>query len=138
MAVLLACGCALAAPARGPSADDLFLAAQSAYRAGDPIKLARYAAALEGYTLLPYVEFWQLQLRLDEMPAAEVRAYLAKYPGSYLADRLRAAWLKELGKRREWQTFDLDLAPLIADDADIRCYALASRLARRDDSALNE
>ena len=138
MAALLACGCALAAPARGPSADDLFLAAQAAYRAGDPIRLARYAAALEGYALLPYVEFWQVQLRLDEMPAAEVRAYLAKYPGSYLADRLRAAWLKELGKRREWQTFDLDLAPLIADDADIRCYALASRLARRDDSALNE
>jgi soluble lytic murein transglycosylase len=138
MAALLACGSAAAAPARGPSADDLFFAAQAAYRAGDPIKLARYAAALEGYPLLAYVEYWQLQMRLDEMPSTEVRAYLAKYPGSYLADRLRAAWLKELGKRRDWQTFDLELAPLIADDADIRCYALASRLARRDDSALNE
>jgi soluble lytic murein transglycosylase len=138
MAAWLACGSATAAPARGPSADDVFLAAQTAYRAGDPIKLARFATALEGYPLLPYVEYWQLQLRLDEMPSTEVRAYLAKYPGSYLADRLRAGWLKELGKRGEWQTFDLELAPLIADDADIRCYALASRLARKDDTALNE
>jgi soluble lytic murein transglycosylase len=121
IAALLACGSASAAAPRAAGADDLFLAAQSAYRAGDPIKLSRYAAALEGYPLLPYVEYWQLQLRLDEMPSTEVRAYLAKYPGSYLADRLRAGWLKELGKRREWQTFDLELAPLIGDDADIRC-----------------
>lgn len=133
---LLACG--FASAAAPPRADDLFFAALAAYRAGDPIKLARYGAALEGYTLAPYVEYWQLQLRLDEMRSAEVRAYLAKYPGSYLADRLRASWLKELGKRRDWQTFDLELAPLIADDADIRCYALASRLARRDDTALSE
>ena len=138
MAVLLAGGSALAAAPRAPSADDTFFAAQTAFRAGDPIRLARYVAALEGHTLLPYVEYWQLQLRLDEMRSTEVRAYLAKYPGSYLADRLRAGWLKELGKRREWQTFDLELAPLIIDDADIRCYALASRLARRDDSAFNE
>ena len=138
VAAVLGCSVASAALPKAQSADELFLAAQAAYRAGDPIRLSRYAAGLGGYPLLPYVEYWQLQLRLDEMPSGEVRAYLAKYPGSYLADRLRAAWLKELGKRREWQTFDLDLAPLISDDADIRCYALASRLSRRDESALNE
>jgi soluble lytic murein transglycosylase len=130
----LVCGTANAAAPR----DDTFLAAQAAYRAGDPIKLARYAAALDGYPLLPYAEFWQLRLRLDEMPSTEVRAYLAKYPGSYLADRLRAAWLKELGKRRDWATFDLELAPLVVDDVEIRCYALASRVARRDDTAFDE
>lgn len=114
------------------------MAAQAAFRAGDPVRLARHTAALEGYPLLPYAEFWQLKLRLEEMPSTEVRAYLAKYPGSYLADRLRAGWLKELGKRREWQTFDLDLAPLVVDDAEIRCYALASRIARKDESAFEE
>lgn len=118
--------------------DDTFLAAQNAFRAGDPLRLARHAAALEGYPLLPYVEYWQLKLRLDEMPSNEVRAYLAKYPGSYLANRLRLDWLKELGKRRDWPTFDLELAPLIADDADIRCYTLASRLSRRDESVFDE
>lgn len=134
----LVCGSASAAPARAVTADEAFLAAQSAFRAGDAIRLARYSAQLEGYPLLPYAEFWQLRLRLEEMPSTEVRAYLAKYPGSYLADRLRAGWLKELGKRSEWQTFDLELAPLVVDDAEIRCFALASRIARKDDSVFEE
>ena len=127
-----------AAPARGVGADQAVLAAQAAFRAGDALKLARQAAALEGHVLKPYAEYWRLKLRLDEMPSTEVRAYLAAYPGSYLADRLRADWLRELGKRREWQTFDLELAPLVVDDADIRCHALASRLARKDESAFEE
>ncbi len=133
-----ACTFAVVAPSQGAPADDAFLGAQSAFRAGDPIRLSRYTAALGSHPLLPYAEFWQLRLRLEEMPSTEVRAYLAKYPGSYLADRLRAGWLKELGKRREWQTFDLELAPLVVDDADIRCYALASRIARQDLTAIDE
>ena len=140
LATALASGAAFSAPPRsnGMGADEAVLAAQSAFRAGDAVKLARLAAALEGHVLLPYVEYWQLKVRLEEMPSTEVRAYLAKYPGSYLADRLRADWLRELGKRRDWQTFDLELAPLVVDDADSRCYTLASRLARGDESALNE
>ena len=124
--------------ARLLSQDDTFFAAQNAFRAGDPLRLARHAVALEGYPLLPYVEYWQLKVRLDEMPSPEVRAYLSKYPGSYLADRLRSDWLKELGKRRDWPTFDLELAPLVVDDADIRCYTLASRLSRKDESVFDE
>lgn len=120
------------AQGRTVSKDEAFLAAFSAYRAGDPIRLARHAAALEGHLLQPYAEYWQLKLRLDELPSTDVRGFLARYPGSYLAERLRADWLKELGKRRDWATFDLELAPLQGDDADIRCYALASRLARAE------
>src|SRR3954462_944553 len=133
-----ACTFAAVTPSHGAPADDAFLGAQAAFRAGDPIRLSRYTAALGSHPLLPYAEFWQLRLRLEEMPSTEVRAYLAKYPGSYLADRLRAGWLKELGKRREWQTFDLELAPLVVDDTDIRCYALASRIARQDQTAIDE
>ena len=127
-----------AAPARAGRSDEPIIAAQAAFRAGDPLKLARHAAALEGHVLLPYAQYWQLKLRLEELPSTEVRAYLARYPGSYLADRLRADWLKELGKRGDWPTFDLELAPLLVDDADIRCYTLASRLARQDESVLTE
>ena len=138
LSILLAFSEAVFAQSRSVNRDDAFSVALAAYRAGDPIRLSRAAAALEGSVLLPYAEYWQLKLRLDEMPSTEVRAYLARYPGSYLADRLRADWLKELGKRRDWQTFDLELAPLLVDDSDIRCYTLASRLARGDASALDE
>jgi soluble lytic murein transglycosylase len=138
LAALLMSGPAHSAPLRAAGPDETILAAHAAFRAGDAVKLARYAAALEGHVLLPYVEYWQLKVRLDEMPSTEVRAYLARYPGSYLADRLRADWLKELGKRGDWQTFDLEFASLSVDDPETRCYALASRLARGDESTLVE
>jgi len=131
-------GVAAAAAPKPPSGDEALLKAYDAFRAGDPIRLARHAAALEGHVLEPYVEYWQLVLRLDEVAAQDARAYLQRHAGSYLAERLRADWLKELGKRGEWHTFDLELAPLVQDDLEIRCYAWLSRLQRRDESAYEE
>lgn len=120
------------------SPDEAIVAAHAAFRAGDPVRLARYSAGLQDHILEPYLEYWRLKLRLEDMPAGEVRAFLAREPGSYLAERLRAEWLKELGKRRDWQIFELERSPLTAEDADIRCYGLAARLARSDASALEE
>lgn len=122
----------------GASADDAFHGALAAYRAGDALKLARHAAALEGHVLEPYGEYWRLRLRLEETASGEIRAFFAKYPGSYLAQRLRADWLRDLGRRGDRKTFDLELAPLVQDDLEIRCYAWLSRLARRDASAYAE
>jgi soluble lytic murein transglycosylase len=85
--------------------------------------------------LAPYLEYWRLKLRLDDMPNDEVRGFLERQAGTYLADRLRADWLKQLGKRADWQSFDRELSPLVQDDLEIRCYAWLSRLARGDDSA---
>jgi len=124
--------------AAAPTPDDTFLAALAAYRAGDAVKLARNAALLEGHVLEPYAEYWRIRQRLDETSASDVRAFLAKFSGSYLADRLRADWLRDLGRRGDWQNFDLELAPLVQEDAEIRCYAWLSRLARKDASAIDE
>src|SRR5579859_5653882 len=84
------------------SADAALLAAYDAYNAGDPIKLARLAPALEGSVLAAYPEYWGLELRLDDVPDAEVRAFLAAHAGSYLAEALRTDWAKQLGKRGDW------------------------------------
>ena len=124
--------------AAAPTADDAFLAALAAYRAGDAIKLARNAALLQGHVLEPHAEYWRIRQRLDETASTEVRGFLARFPGSYLAERLRADWLRDLGRRGDWQTFDLELAPLVQDDLEIKCYAWLSRLARKDASAYDE
>ena len=118
--------------------DQHFAAALAAYRAGDPVKLARHAAALEGHVLESYPEYWRLKLRIDETVSTEIRAFLAKHSGSYLADRLRADWLRDLGRRGDWRTFDLERAPLVQEDLEIRCYAWLSRLARRDATAYDD
>ncbi|MGH8676685.1 MAG: transglycosylase SLT domain-containing protein [Burkholderiales bacterium] len=127
-----------AAPPQPRASDEPFLKAYDAYRAGDPVKLAKHSAGLEEHVLAPYLEFWRLRMRLDELSTSEAREFLSRQAGSYLADRLRSDWLKALGRRSEWQTFDLELAPLVQDDLEIRCYAWLSRLARNDDGVYEE
>jgi soluble lytic murein transglycosylase len=139
----LACciGAGIAAPKSQPkpaSADDTFLKAYDAFRAGDAFKLQKSSALPAGHVLAPYPEYWRLKLRLEDMSGDEVRAFLERQTGTYLADRLRADWLKVLGRRADWQSFDRELSPLVQDDLEIRCYAWLSRLARSDDSAYEE
>ncbi len=126
-----------AAPKVAP-ADEALLKAYDAFRAGDPVKLQRASSQLGGHVLAPYLEYWRLKLRLEDMPDADVRAFLDLQAGSYLADRLRADWLKGLGKRGDRQTLEQQLPLLVQDDLEIRCYAWLARLARSDASAFEE
>jgi len=130
-------GAGIAAP-KVPPADEAVLKAYDAFRAGDALKLAKASVPLGGHVLAPYLDYWRLKLRLDAVPDAEVRTFLLREAGSYVADRLRADWLKELGKRADWQSFDQELPLLAQDDLELRCYAWLSRLARGDAGAFDE
>lgn len=141
-AFALCAGPGQAAP-KAASFDDTLLKAYEAFRASDPLKLQRIAGQLAGlgladHPLAPYPEYWRLKLRLEDVPDADVRAFLERQAGSYLAERLRADWLKELGRRGAWQDFERELPALAQDDLEIRCYAWQSRLARADDSVHDE
>ena len=127
-----------ASPARPTSQDELFLAARDAARAGDRAKLVKYDAQLQGYLLEPYVESWLLRLRLEEVSAVEVRAFLARQQGSVLAEQIRREWLKTLGKKQRWDLFQSDYPLLVNDDYETTCYALQARWQQKDESALEE
>ncbi|HEY8068608.1 MAG TPA: transglycosylase SLT domain-containing protein [Burkholderiales bacterium] len=138
-------GAALAHGAAAPkaaSADEVLLKAYDAFRAGDAVRLQKFSGQLGGGTgagvLAPYLEYWRLKIRIEDAPEADVGAFLEQQEGSYLADRLRADWLKELGRRGDWLGFDRTLPPLAQDDLEIRCYAWLSRLSRGDESAFDE
>ncbi len=129
----------LAAPAHASSAPDTaLLAAHDAFRAGDALKLAKLTERLRGHVLEPYAEYWLLTLRLEDTPAAEVSAFLARHAGTVYAELLRADWLRVLGKRADWARFERELASLAVDDLEIRCYTWASRLAHGDHFAAEE
>ena len=49
-----------------------------------------------------WVDYWELGNRLAEAQQAELDAFYARWPGTYVEDRLRNDWLLELGKRRDW------------------------------------
>src|SRR5438105_4117628 len=129
----------VAAPAfAGSATDEALLGAFDAYRAGDPIKFAKHAQKLNHHILEPWLEYWRLSLRLEDMPPAEVRDFLSKFERTYVAELLREEWLKVLGKRGDWQEFDRQAAFYGRDDLEVRCYGWASRLARGDESAYGE
>ena len=130
--LLLAGGMVNAAPG-----DDDFMAMREAFRVKDTRKLEAYAPRLQGHVLAPYAAFWQLHAQLDDAEPQTVRAYLAEHKDSVLAERMRADWLKRLGKNQQWDVFDAERKALVEDDIDITCYALQSRV-RSDAAAARE
>jgi len=124
-----------AAPAQAASlsADDALLAAREAARRGDRDLLASFAPLVAGHLLEPYYEYWKVSLgmRGGEDDDAAVRAFLERYPGTYLSDRLRADWLLALGARGEYGAFEAQLREQIwnRDDGQIHCFATLANYA---------
>src|SRR5258706_15993420 len=96
-------GAGIAAP-KVPPADEALLRAYDAFRAGDALKLAKAAAPLGGHVLAPYLEYWRLKLRLEEIPDAEGRTFLQREAGSYRAHPLPPDRLREPGKTADRQS----------------------------------
>ena len=126
----------LAPPARAQTGDDLILDARAAAQAGDRAKLSalRTAALFAEHPLASWVDYWELSGRLPTAGVDEVEAFYARWPDSYVEDRLRNDWLLELGRRRDWAAFARDFPRFrMNDDVQVSCYArLAEHLAGRD------
>ena len=129
---------AVLAPAYGASGDDEFLAAREAFRTGNYARLTNHAAKLKGHLLEPYVNYWQLAMRLEQASPGDARAFLAANRDSPLSERLRTEWLKTLGRREQWDLFDAELPHFAGDDIEITCYALQSRLRVHPAESLQE
>jgi soluble lytic murein transglycosylase len=113
--------------------DDSFASLRDAARNGDIAKADSYAAGLGQYPIPSYVEYFRLKPRLASAPADDIRAFLARYKGTAVADRLRNDWLLELGRARDWVNFDQQFPLFVLnDDTQVRCYALMARIARGD------
>jgi soluble lytic murein transglycosylase len=127
-----------AGAAHGAAGDDEFLAAREAFRVGNSARLEKHAARLKGHLLEPYANYWQLTLRLEQASPEDVRAFLAANRDSPLSERLRNEWLKVLGRREQWEMFNAEAPLLAADDIEITCYALQSRLRVNPEETLPE
>ena len=125
---------AMAAAAPG---DDDFLAMRDALRSRDKTRLEFYAQRLKGHVLEPYAAYWLMRDQLEDAEPAAVRAFLNEHKDTFVADRLRAEWLKRLGKDQQWGLFEAERPALIEDDIEITCYGLQAR-ARADAAAVRE
>jgi len=137
VAVLLAAA-GLTQAAKLDPQDTALLAARDAFEASNRSRLAHVAPQLQGHVLAPYVEYWQLFLRLPAARSEEVREFFSRYPGSALTEQLRTDWLKVLAKSGRWELFQEEYPALSGDDPDATCYALLSRWKRDDASVLDQ
>ncbi|MEO0317592.1 MAG: hypothetical protein RL404_1269 [Pseudomonadota bacterium] len=123
-------------PVVASSSDLDFIALRDASLRGDTGEAGRLSARLGDYPVPSYVEYYRLYPRLVSAPEGEVRAFLDKYDGTAIADRLRNDWLLLLGRARDWRLFD-EQYPLFVlnDDTQVKCYALSSKLAKGENIA---
>ncbi len=119
----------LALPSLAMQGDEDFLAAREAAQRSDLPRLARAAAGLRNHPLLPYAELWLLRPRLVELPEADVRAFLTRYDGQLIANRLRGDWLRVVGKRQLWEPFDREWPALVDPDQELQCLRIQSARA---------
>jgi soluble lytic murein transglycosylase len=132
VAVLLSLSC-LAAHAQPASAtdDDNFLLLREAARKDDADKASAIASRLPNYEVPSYVDYYRLKPRLAKASEAEVQEFFRKYEGSAIADRLRNDWLLELGRKRDWASFDQHFPHFVLkDDTQVKCYNLLSRAVK--------
>jgi soluble lytic murein transglycosylase len=136
--LLRACAAALSAlmllsakPVLAQNGDDLVLEAREALRKRDRQRLAAARAAMlaapeaQRHPLTMWVDYWELSSRLNEATHAEVQAFYARWPSSYVEDRLRNDWLLEVGRRRDWAAFTQDFPRFrMNDDREVTCYSL--------------
>lgn len=122
------------------STDETFVALRNAARAGEAERTLALAAALPADFDIPsYVEYFKLRVQLydtggavrTDAPDDAIVAFLDRWRGEAIADRLRNDWLLVLGKRGDAATFDAQYPQFVLkDDPQVECYAQAFRVQR--------
>ena len=112
--------------------DQAFLDARDAAQRENQERLNQLASQLRTHPLVSYVEYWQLaaRLRLDDPAIAnEVSNFFARYPETYIADRLRLDWALALAVRGDFTGLEREAAKLVwgTDDGQLRCYLALAR-----------
>jgi soluble lytic murein transglycosylase len=127
------------APAAAAPGDAGVRQAQQAYAARKPAELERAADKVPAdHVLAPYVDYWRLMLALPRASDDRVADFLATHPGSWPTERLRAEWLKELGRRELWPAYRAEFPRLVRPETVHQCYARRAEWAAGDRSSLRE
>lgn len=113
------------------------LAARDAYAKGQAKQFTRAASKVGAdHPLRAYVAYWLLKQNGAEY--ADKEAFVASYPDSPLAERLRMDLARERGANDDWAAFERWSSQLAKPDNEIRCHALRARLLRGDPGAITD
>lgn len=119
--------------------DDAFLRARQAFYAQDARGFERQAGRVDkSYVLYPYLQYWSISRDIKGAGDAAVADFLASQPDTWLAEKLRADWLKDLGRRELWPAYLPEYARLASPDMTHKCYAQRAELAAGSKAHLRE
>ncbi|WP_079434739.1 lytic transglycosylase domain-containing protein [Zoogloea sp. LCSB751] len=130
----------MALPAGGDPGDERILLARDAARSGDRNRLVQLAPPT-GHVLDPYPEYWALSNQLArsvEPDAPRIQDFLQRHAGSWVAEKLRGEWLRNLGKRGDWAQLAAEFPNMEQPEQDLKCYQFQARLQNGDRAALDE
>jgi len=112
------------------------LEARDALRRKDrsALVIARASALASQHPLAQWADYFELSNRLSEAQQSELDVFYARWPKTYVEDRLRNDWLLELGRRRDWRNFAVDYPRFrMNDDREVSCYsAMLDHAAGKD------
>ena len=104
-----------------------FLEASTALATGDTARYQRLKARLKDYVLYPWLEYEEARRKLTD--SAAVSRFLEKYPDTVMAMRLRSAWLRALGERKQWREYLKVYRD--EDDITLQCHYLDAAMRIR-------
>jgi len=123
----------------GAAGDDDFMRARQAYASGEQAAFEKHAARIPAtHPLQIYLAYWRLQKNGNMENDDRVSDFLSTYPDTWLAERVRADWLKSLGRREMWPAYIAEYPRLVRPDITHQCYAHRARLQAGDRSRIKE
>ena len=150
LAAITLIGCSTASAVR-PSADyslspedRIFIQLREAARNNDAGRAVQLAAQIPNYPAPGYIDYFTIKPQLFDSqgharvdaPDEPVLAFLQRYDGQAIADRMRNDYLTVLGARHDWRNFlDQYSRFVLNDDTQVKCYALEARASRGENVA---
>lgn len=107
----------------------LFLKAESAIKKNRSKEAKKLLAQLQGYPLLPYLEYLQLNRNISKTKEKALLAYFKRYPKGRLTQRLKTKWLKHLAKKSQWSKFLKHYTP--HSSVEMQCHQRSALLAKK-------
>ncbi|WP_051279650.1 lytic transglycosylase domain-containing protein [Chitinilyticum aquatile] len=104
---------------------------KNAARTRDVATLETLVAQSKGDTLEMYPRYYMLSTTLREASEADASDFLKRYDNTPLAERFRAEWLKELGRRGSWDSFVTEYGKYDAPNAELQCLRAQAGLAQQ-------
>lgn len=124
--------------------NEVYLQGKQAYQTRNLPQLVEATETLKQHRspLLPYLQYWQMILTLDQLSYSQVQTFLQENNESLLSQRVRELWLKRLGRVQFWDQF-IEVRAQIPmyyafNDVGNQCYLVQAGIAMDDPNAYED